>query len=187
MPCTRLRRLATAGAWALAASAGLSPSPTLADRPPPTQAIAGPSSVEVEGDVGRRPVTRRAEDRRGPGASAEGSGGWWLGTAGIAAALAVVGGVSLASRRFLPSRDSGPLQVVGRAGLSPKQSVYLLRVGDRVLILGAGPQGPPAALGEVTDPAELARLAPRRAPGTGPDAPTPRATPGFDRRIGDPE
>lgn len=174
MPRNRPRALAIAGALALIAWVG--PPPALADRPPPTQSIA-PPPVEA-----RQPVARRSDGRRGAGDSPSGgSGGWWLGTAGIAVALAVVGGASLASRRFLPSRDSGPIRVVGRASLSPRQSVFLVRVGDRVLILGAGSQGPPSALGEVTDPAELARLAPRRAPR--PET-TPRATSALDRRIG---
>jgi flagellar biogenesis protein FliO len=71
---------------------------------------------------------------------------------GIALALAVFGGVSLASRRFLPGRGTGPLQVVGRTSLSPKHTVYLLRAGDRVLIVGTGSQGAPSLLGEWTGP-----------------------------------
>ena len=75
--------------------------------------------------------------------------------------------------------------MVGRTSLSPKQTVYLLRVGDRVLIVGAGPQGPPSLLGELTDPAELRRFAPRPATPparTGEPAPS---TARFDRRVGD--
>jgi hypothetical protein len=124
-----------------------------------------------------------------PAASTDPGGGWWLGTAGIAAALAVFGGASVASKRFLPSRDSGPIQVVGRSSLSTRHSVYLVRVGDRVLILGAGPQGAPSALGEITDPAELARLVPRRVarPPLESTAAPARTSTGFDRRIGDDE
>jgi flagellar biogenesis protein FliO len=92
---------------------------------------------------------------------AGGSGGWWLGTAGVALALAAFGGISLASRRLPAGTEPGPLQVVGRARLSPRHSVVLLRAGDRVLIVGAGAQGPPALLGELTDPATLDRLVPR--------------------------
>ncbi len=35
--------------------------------------------------------------------------------------------------------------------LSPKHAVYLLRVGRRVLVVGAGPQGPPALITELDD------------------------------------
>ena len=108
------------------------------------------------------------------------------------AALAIFGGCSLAQKRPLPHRDSGPIRVIGRTSLSPRQLVYLVRVGDRVLILGSGSQGPPTSLGEVTDPAEVARLDPRRPtrPTATPAAvatasPSTRPSTGFDRRIGD--
>jgi hypothetical protein len=39
--------------------------------------------------------------------------------------------------------------------LSPKHSVYLLRVGRRVLLVGAGPQGPPALISELDDLTEI--------------------------------
>jgi flagellar protein FliO/FliZ len=162
--------LGFAGAWSV-----LTSSTAFAENPSPTLVSSRP-------DAGARvPAPPRSKP---VGSPSESSGGWWIGPAGMAAALAVFGGVSLASKRFLPSKDSGPFQVVGRSALSPKHSVYLLRVGDRVLILGAGPQGPPSTLGEVTDPVELARLAPRRIPR--PDA-APRPSTGFDRRIGDDE
>jgi len=65
----------------------------------------------------------------------------------------------------------------------------LLRVGNRVLIVGAGPQGAPTTLGEVTDPAELARLVPGRTARPVSDLPAAPTRPsaGFDRRIGDDE
>ena len=80
-----------------------------------------------------------------------GAAGWWLGTAGIALALAVCGWASVASRRYSPRPASATaaLRVVGRASLSPKHSVYLLQVGDRVLIVGAGGQAAPSLLGEL--------------------------------------
>lgn len=123
---------------------------------------------------------------------AESTGGWWLGSVGVAGALAVFGGVSLASKRFLPNRDGTSIQVVGRSNLSTKHAVSLVRVGNRVLIVGTGPQGPPSTLGEITDPVELAKLIPRRST-DGPTASTVRPAPmmakttGFDRRIGDDE
>jgi hypothetical protein len=45
--------------------------------------------------------------------------------------------------------------------LSPKHTVYLLRVGRRVLLVGAGPQGAPALISELDDLDE-ATLDPRR-------------------------
>ena len=172
-----------------------------------------PSAALAEG-VAKPATTARnvlpGRDRVGSPSSANDAGGWWMGPAGIAAALAAFGGVSLASRRFLASGESGPIRVVGRASLSGKHSACLVRVGDRVLIVGLGPQGPPSTLGEITDPAELARLAPGRfarpaapvkdssevAPPRAPVVARPsrlatagsaRPSAGFDRRIGDDE
>ena len=84
-----------------------------------------------------------------------------MGTAGIALALAAFGGMSLAARKFLPQSESGPLRVVGRTSLSPKHTVYLLKAGDKVLIVGTGPGGSPTLLGEM--PPEAAGSSPRLA------------------------
>jgi hypothetical protein len=83
-----------------------------------------------------------------------GSGGWWSGTAWLALVLAVCGGIAAAARRLGPRATAGVVQVVGRVSLSPKHSVYLLRVGRRVLVVGAGPQGPPALITELDDVAQ---------------------------------
>ncbi len=187
MPSTTHRPLAARG-LCLALMAGmlapvLSARPVRADRAPPTTAIATPSpDPEPPGRLPFRP--RDASARRAEVSG--GAGGWWLGTAGIALALALFGGISLASRRYGPQREGGPLRVVGRTSLSPKQTVYLLRVGDRVLIVGAGPGGPPSLLGELTDPAELRRFAPRNGvpPARESTEPAP-STARFDRRVGD--
>ena len=150
-----------------------------------------------------RPI--RPDSRRNP-ANPRGEAGsnWWFGPVGVAGALAVVGGISLASKRFGlnlnlgMTRDLGPIGLVGQTRLSPKHSVYLVRVGGRVLILGAGAGGSPTSLGEVTDPAELARLIPQRpARSAGPASTsavrlagttrTMTTSTGFDQRIGDDE
>jgi len=104
-------------------------------------------------DAGRHLFPPRGTSATRPGESSGKSGGWWFGTLGAALALAVVGGLSVASRRFMPDPQAGAvgLRVIGRTSLSPKHAVYLLRAGDRVLVLGTGPQGPPALLGELDD------------------------------------
>jgi flagellar biogenesis protein FliO len=186
MPRPTLRRRAAAGLWLGLVlglcTAGVSGRRARAEHPPPTAAIGGMT------EAGRPLLPQRASTAPRPGASPGGSGGWWLGTAGIALALAAFGAVSLGFRRYLPRPGSGPLRVVGRTSLSPKHSVYLLEAGDRVLLVGTGPQGAPSLLGELTDPAELERLRPRRASATaagfgGQGAPTAH----FDRRVGDDE
>ena len=120
--------------------------PVRAEHAPPTVALSGPE---------RRPFAPRGPARRGGDGRAEDAGGWWLGTAGITLALAVGGAVCMASRRYLPqpAATSGPaLRVVGRTRLSPKQTVYLLQAGARVLVVGTGGQGAPTLLGEWTEP-----------------------------------
>lgn len=136
----------------------------LADHPPPTAAITPGND--------RRPLRSREAvgvDPRNASASPGGSGSWWFGTAGIALALAAVGWASLAARKFRttggPGLTGDRLQVIGRTYLSPKHSVYLLRAGDRVLIVGTGPQGAPSLLGEMPPPspskADRSQAAPR--------------------------
>ena len=69
----------------------------------------------------------------------------------FALVLAACGGIAVATRRLGPRAAPAAVQVVGRVSLSPKHSVYLLRVGRRVLVVGAGPQGPPALITELED------------------------------------
>jgi flagellar biogenesis protein FliO len=80
-----------------------------------------------------------------------GSDNGWSGMACVALALIVCGGAAVWARRLGPRAAAGAVQVIGRVSLSPKHSVYLLRVGRRVLVLGAGPQGPPALITELDE------------------------------------
>jgi hypothetical protein len=90
--------------------------------------------------------------RGDPGAARSvGGEAWWPGIAGITLLLAVCGGIAVVARRFGPRPAAGAVHVVGRVGLSPRHSVYLLRVGRKVLLVGTGPQGPPALITELDD------------------------------------
>jgi hypothetical protein len=159
----RFRRIALPGAFLALIVGLLGPCAVRADEDSPPPRVATIKPVREPGLAPGRPFPPRGSVvRRGePQAEATPTGGWWLGTAGIALALAVCGGISVAARRGwrLPQvKSSGVLRVVGRTSLSPRHFVYLLRAGDRVLILGTGPQGAPSLLGELTDPDELERL-----------------------------
>jgi hypothetical protein len=85
------------------------------------------------------------------GTRSAGADGWWSGKACAALALAVCGLIAVAARRRGPRSPVAAVEVVGRVSLSPKHAVYLLRVGRRVLVVGAGPQGPPALITELDD------------------------------------
>lgn len=179
MPRTSLVVACVLGAWAMG---GPSPWPVCdsarAEDAPPEAAVGGPEAVV------RHPFPpARGADARRRGEASKGGRGWWLGATGLALALALGGGISLAAHRLPPRGDAGPLQVVGRVSLSPRHSAVLLRVGDRVLIVGAGTHGPPALLGEVSEPDVLRRLVPRLGD-PGPD-PHPPASSGIDCRIGE--
>ena len=81
---------------------------------------------------------------------------WPTAMIGVTLALAVCGGLVAAGRRFLPQGTGAGMQVIGRVSLSPKHAVYMLRVGQRVLLVGVGPQGAPALISELDDLAEIA-------------------------------
>jgi len=147
-------RIPLAFAVALVIALSLAPGAALADGP-----VSASKSVDGERwIIPPRKIDRRASE---PPVS---SSNWWAGTAGIALALAAFGGISIAARRFrlLPARtEASSLRVVGRTSLSPKHAVYLLQAGDRVLIVGTGPQGSPTLLGEM--PREASVATPRAA------------------------
>jgi hypothetical protein len=133
------------------------------DLPPPRVASTArapePISASPRPFPPRGSVLRRGE----PPADGAAAGGWWLGTAGIALALAVCGGITVALRqgwRWPQSHAGGAVRVIGRTRISPRHTVHLLSVGQRVLIVGTGAQGAPALLGELTDDDELQRLIP---------------------------
>lgn len=110
------------------------------------------------------PAVEEARRPRGPrlawpsaNASNRRPDGGWSTLAFVALALAAGGGIAIASRRASQRGAAGAMQVVGRVGLSPKHSVYLLRIGRRVLVVGAGPQGPPSLIAELDDVPEESR------------------------------
>lgn len=131
------------------AAAATPPLASAVDNQPPSR--AGSRGRDDDSRSSRSVLLRRLSST----ARAGGSDGWYLGMAGVTLALAVCGGVVAVARRFSPKGAAGEIRVVSRVGLSPKHTVYLLRVGRRVLLVGAGPQGPPALISELDDLAEI--------------------------------
>lgn len=126
---------------------------------------------------------------RGPGSS-----GWWLGSAGITLVLAVCGAICVAARKYWPQESAGSLRVVGRVSLSSRHSIFLVRAGERVLLIGTGTQGAPSLLGELTEAERALDSAdPARRRPYSPDARTARpfevtstrATPSLDTHLGE--
>ena len=120
-------------------------------------AVRGESVLREDGPQGSRTAIFR---RLTKGARPGGSDSLSLAMIGITLALAICGGLIVAGRRFLPQGAGVGMQVVGRVSLSPKHTVYLLRVGQRVLLVGAGPQGSPSLISELDDLAEIEPHAP---------------------------
>jgi hypothetical protein len=131
------------------------PVPTVAADP-----IGAPSSLQshersrtpADEPTGSRPwPLRRPSRAAGPG----GPDTWSLAMIGITLTLAVCGGIIAAGRRLMPQAAGAGVKVIDRVSLSPKHSVYLLRVGRRRLLVGAGPQGAPALISELDDCVEI--------------------------------
>jgi flagellar protein FliO/FliZ len=124
---------------------------------PATEAASAPAAEaraaeEAPSSDDRSHVSRLLLPRRSSSAGrAERSDSWYVGMAVVAVLLAAAGGVAAATRRLSPRAGSSTLQVVSRVSLSPKHTVYLMRAGARVLLVGTGPQGAPSLLGELDD------------------------------------
>jgi len=80
---------------------------------------------------------------------------FWL---GVVVAIIVAGFYVV--RRCWPSVipvRAGGVQVLGRSYIGPKQSVVLLKVGSKVLVVGVSAQNM-TTLAEINDPSEIAEL-----------------------------
>lgn len=108
---------------------------------PPAAAIPSPG-VE-SGHATARPVAT------GNGTSAAGDG-WW-GTVALALVVAAGAGAALVvrGRGIAGNPGSAAARVVGRVALGPRHAAYVVRVADRVLIVGTGGSGAPALLAEL--------------------------------------
>jgi flagellar biogenesis protein FliO len=116
-----------------------------------TGAAAEPDSIRVPRPSNERPLFAHGVRASDLPARSPGSAAWWLGSTGIALALAICGAACAAGRKYWPQSSTGLVRVVGRVSLSPRQSIYLVRAGRRVILVGAGGQGAPTLLGELSE------------------------------------
>jgi hypothetical protein len=125
----------------------------------PRSSVAEESSRLRESSRAAR-VAAWQRDLRSTGTA--GADRWSFAIVGITLVLAICGAVAAVARRGATRASSRAVTVVSRTHLSPKHSVYLLRVGRRSLLVGTGPQGAPALIAELD---EFADIAPETTPG----------------------
>lgn len=138
-------------------------------------ATISPDQAALLTDAPKTPPGMRAENRatrlrglvRSPSETSRRSAGptpWYqtgLGSLGAVLVLVVV--AAWAVRRWLPAArvgESGILHIAARANLSPKQSVALIRLGNRFVLVSVGGDHV-SPLCEVAEPEEVADLAAR--------------------------
>jgi flagellar protein FliO/FliZ len=168
-------------------------SPDLA-KSEPTGTATEPGSIRVPRASNERSLFSHGAHPSDVPARSPAAAGWWMGSTAIALALALCGAACAAARKYWPQNSTGMVRVVGRVSLSPRQSIFLVRVGRRVILIGAGGQGAPTLLGELSeteqtedqdeatdpDPSSFPGLAGLPAPSAG-----RRTGTGPDRRLGD--
>ena len=174
------RAAARAAAW-LIASLLATPAGAAADRPSGHDASAGLPAAAIPGAArpvdpweaiapGRDPIVLRRSSRPAGAATgntpARSSPGWLRTTGSLAAVVALImllawgyrtvagGSLSLAGR----GRVAGLIDVVSRTAVSPRQSLVLVRVGPRMVLLGVGPERI-ETLDAIDDPALVSQLA----------------------------
>lgn len=138
---------------AAAVAGGLVPAARAAETATTTQPAA---SASLE----NRPITLRpfVRSEKAP-AKAQSFGQWWgRSLLALGAVLALIAGATWAVRKYMPAAAGGnvgrAIEMLGRYHLAPKQSLCLVRVGRRAVLVGVTPSHMTALL-EVRDPEEV--------------------------------
>jgi flagellar biogenesis protein FliO len=118
------------------------------DAAPARQAVTVSASPESSPGLARLAFWQRNSQTSQPARHDS----WSLGILAITLALAVCGGIATAVRRFLVPNASAGTTLISRICLSPKHSIHLVQIGQRVLLIGTGPQAAPSLLTEFDDP-----------------------------------
>lgn len=152
---------AAGGAPAAVIVEGVTPVPAtpVGEAAPAPPALPVPPPLDASAE--RLPIGRPATASTVPEAAL--SAGPRFGRSALACLLVgiLLAGGAILLRKSFPARiasgRSGLLEVLARAPLAPKQSVVLVRVAGKVLVLGVGPETV-TALSEVTAPEEVEKL-----------------------------
>jgi flagellar biosynthetic protein FliO len=131
----------------------------------PTDGSGTNSPAEI--DPERKPLYRSPQETNRisgtPTDNKPGSpGGWWTTVGAMTLVLGLIFGLRFALRKLAPAASVGSgqsrlVEVLSRTPVGPKQQVLLLRVADRLLLVGAGSDGM-STLAEITDPEQMADL-----------------------------
>lgn len=132
----------------------------------PSAAHSGPeSSTAMDEPRADREAPRRLRRSTAAATGEDGAAAPWyrtsFGATGVV--LALIGSAYYAARRFLPAlatQESRGVRVLSRAALTPRQSVALVAVGQRVLVVGIGTESV-RLLVDVSDPVEASELVAR--------------------------
>jgi flagellar biogenesis protein FliO len=164
-------------------SAALHRAKVVANRSSIPEVSPGPPAPPGDSGSEDRPVERRtprvSRDSQGGDAAIARAGGrntgeGWLarirGLWPLAVVLALIGALVLLARRLLPRQWRGGaagrtmVDVLGRHALSARQSVALLKVGRRIVLVGLAPDRI-THLDTISDPDEVAELVGRSTSG----------------------
>lgn len=147
------------------------------DQSPVAQAEHEPSASDSTSDgaasATSRPAASATADRPLRGRSARenktlsrppastGPGSWWRVLGALVLVLGAILGMRWLLRRGSATRNpAGPsraVEVLSRTAVSPKQAVMLIRVGPRLLVVGAGTDSM-NTLAEIDDPEQVSQL-----------------------------
>lgn len=124
-------------------------------------AAAVPARAQDGDGVESRPVGRSPVENKRVGDADDGGGWAWVRT-GVALVIvvALVLAVRWALRRWAGGAAPGEgraVEVLSRTSLSTRHRLYLVRMGERLLLVGGGGETL-TTLAEVTDPDEMAEL-----------------------------
>lgn len=132
--------------------------PSLATQPAASTAPAGEGLVRA--NHGRSQEDKPLKEGSDSNPS---TGDWWQTLAALALVVGMILGLKKVLRRFGTHKVGvGPggsrvVEVLSRTAVGSRQQVMLVRVGQRLLVVGAGSESL-STLAEITDPEEIAQL-----------------------------